>query len=275
MRNRCSLLTLLLGCNQIYGLDKTQPIDAAYFDAPPATCPALGTPPVFGQDFQQVVFQPCSDYTLSSSGRALARCNRVISEGPIGGALVGAVGLEQTADLTYDHPRLHPDGQSVVVRMIDRTVPRTSFGVFARTDAGWGKTSEFSVPYQMLGSSTPSRDNHVLVVASGGGLRELADDGAGTWNEVLVHDFAELGITSLGDQVDLSADGLRLIFIGTAIGKSSVNLLYADRAAETERFSTATPMPSVEYLPNGFLTEDCGRLYFSGLGTVFYVESVR
>jgi hypothetical protein len=274
MRNRRSLLlSLLAGCNQIYGLERTQSIDAAYFDAPPPMCPEIGTPPVFTQTFEQAVFQPCTDYTQSYNGRALARCNHLISEGAVGEPLVGAGGLEQTADITYDHPRLHPDGQSLIVRMIDRTGPRTAFGVFAKTAAGWVKTSEFSVPYQMLASSTPSRDGHVLVVASG--LRELVDDGTGTWNEVLVHDFAELGVTSLGDQVNLSADGLRLLFIGAPIGKAETNLLYADRAAETELFSKATPMPSLEYLPNGFLTEDCSRLYFSALGTVFYVEPPR
>ena len=276
MRNRRSLLALLLvGCNQIYGLERTQSIDAAYFDAPPPTCPPLGAPPVFTQDFEQAVFQSCTDYTLSSTGRALARCNRVIAEGAVGEPLVGAVGLEQTTSMTYDHPRLHPDGQSAIVRMTDRTGPRTAFAVFSRTDSGWVKSSEFSVPYTMLGSSAPSRDRHVVVVASGGALRELADDGTGTWNEVLVHDFAELGITSLGDQVNLSADGLRLILVGSPIGKNEMNLLYADRANETDRFSQAVPMPSLEYLPNGFLTEDCGRLYFSALGTVFYVEPMR
>lgn len=276
MRNRRSLLALLLvGCNQIYGLERTQSIDAAYFDAPAATCPPIGTPPVFSQELQQAVFQPCTDYTQSSTGRALARCSRVIAEGAVGQPLMPAAGLEQTTDLLYDHPRLHPDGQSAIVRMYDRVAAKTAFAVFSRTAGGWVKSGELAVPYTMMGSSAPSRDGHVLVVTSGGGLRELADDGTGTWNEVRVHDFAELGITSMSDQVNLSPDGLRLILVGTAIGKSEMNLLYADRQRETDAFSKTTPMPSLEFLPNGFLTENCGRLYVSALGTVFYVDRIR
>lgn len=272
MRNRLSLLALLVGCNEVYGLAKTEPIDAAFFDAPPPTCPATGTPPTFGQDFHQVVLQPCTDFTFASNGRALARCEGVISEGTLGEGLVPAAGLEQTTDLIYDHPRLHPDGELAVMRVTDRTMSRTFFGVFARTEAGWVKREELGVAYTMLGSSALTRDGHIVVVAAGGGLRELARDGNGVWSEVLVHSFTELGVTSLGDQVNLSSDGLRLLVVGTPAGANQIMLLYADRASETDPFSAVVPLPSLDYLPNGFLTEDCARLYFSALGTVFYTE---
>src|SRR5689334_19586163 len=100
MRRSCSVL-LLVGCNQVYGLDPTRASDAAYFDAPidaPYACPPIGTPPRFSRSFAQVVAQNCNNYTVSISGRALARCafagDQRIAEGAIGERLEIAPGFE-------------------------------------------------------------------------------------------------------------------------------------------------------------------------------------
>jgi hypothetical protein len=48
---------------------------------------------------------------------------------------------------------------------------------------------------------------------------------------------------------------------------------YADRASIDDLFGTASPVDSV---PTGIawphMTADCGRLYYSALGSVFYAE---
>jgi hypothetical protein len=150
------------------------------------------------------------------------------------------------------------------------------FEVFTRADGRWTKTGELQVT-NAFSSSSPSRNGRILVTASAtatvpGGIHELAtSDGGVTWTELDLHTFADFGVLSFAEGVALSADGLRVIFVGQPQGSPSVALLYADRASIDEPFSHAVAMPSVEYFPNAFLTEDCARLYTSTLGTVFYV----
>ena len=78
MRNHRSVLALALalavalgaGCNQVFDLKPTASIDAAYFDAAPPVCPAIGTPPSFGDNLHQILVQDCKDYTVSPTGRS-------------------------------------------------------------------------------------------------------------------------------------------------------------------------------------------------------------
>jgi hypothetical protein len=77
------------------------------------------------------------------------------------------------------------------------------------------------------------------------------------------------------NDVSLSPDGLRLVASGITIGPGSgvAAIVYAARASVNDPFSGAAPLegtPSAGQTP--FMTEDCGRLYFSGLGSVFYIS---
>ena len=50
------------GCNQVFGLRETQPIDAQQFDAAidaPYACPPPGTQPAFAASLQQVIAKYC------------------------------------------------------------------------------------------------------------------------------------------------------------------------------------------------------------------------
>jgi hypothetical protein len=262
-------LALLGACNQVFGLEPTQSVDARYFDAPPSVCPALGSPPAFDDDLRQVLLQNCTDYTVSANGHALARCSNVIEEGPVDGALAPALGLDPPPNTTYLNPRLGPDGASAVIRVFDKTSTSTRvyFATFTRSEAGtWSKTSELTLT-NPFSSSSVSRDGHILVTATGG-IHELATSN-GTWTDLGVH--SELGVTVLSDGVALSADGLRMMFVGQLVSNTPFALLYADRPTLDAPFSQAVLMPAVEYFPNAFLTADCARLYTWALGTVFYV----
>lgn len=266
MRRSASLL-LLVGCNQVYGLDATRASDAAYFDAPfdaPYACPPIGTPPRFSRSFEQVVAQNCNNYTVSIAGRAFARCalddDQRIAEGPIGARLAIAPGID--GNVANEVPRIGPDGRRAVIRQ-DQT-----YYLFERGDAGWERKAPIEIPppARIGAVSPPTRVGRILLVTSGE-VRELADDGNGTFTHLRTQTFGELGLSGVTENVNLTADGLRLVFNG--ILGNGTQLLYTDRPNLDTGFARPVAMPEVDFLSNGFMTEDCARLYFSGLNSVF------
>ena len=68
---------------------------------------------------------------------------------------------------------------------------------------------------------------------------------------------------------NLSPDGLRLV-LGSTTQQSKV--MYSDRPSVDMRFRQAVPLMDIPDVPDPFLTEDCARVYFSGIGSVFYAQ---
>ena len=273
MRAACSLL-LLVGCNEVYGLDTTIRRDAPFFDAgidAPHQCPPIGTPPRFSQRFRQVLTQSCADFVVARSGRTFAYC-RIgstfgIAEGVLHEPMTLALGFDVPGTI-YTFPRLSPDGETALVRM---TLPTgtNELGIFARGPTAWELRSRFTVPDSFVPTSITA-NRHVLV-ATTTGFQELVDDGSGFRNQQ-VHSFASLGLDFLSNHAQLTADGLRLIVRGRLVGVTDYQLLYTDRASDTAPFSPFVPMPDLDFLADGFMTEDCAHLYFSGLGRIFASE---
>ena len=84
---RALLLLAVAGCNPLFGLEPTQPVDAAVpFDAPPPMCPAIAAgPPLFTQNATVFASMHCVAYTTSViRGTAVALCDSGLLEGPIG-----------------------------------------------------------------------------------------------------------------------------------------------------------------------------------------------
>jgi hypothetical protein len=273
MRAVYSLL-LLVGCNEVYGLDTTIRRDAAFFDAgidAPHQCPPIGTPPRFSQRFRQVLTQSCRDFVVARSGRTLAYCRIAtvfgIAEGVLHEPMTLALGFDLPGT-TYLYPRLSPDGDTAIVRMTS-AAGTNELGIFARGATAWELRSRFTVPDTFVTTSITT--NRHLLVATTTGFQELVDDGAG-FRAQQVHSFASLGLDSISDQIQLTADGLRLIVRGRRVGAVDFQLLYADRANDTAPFSPFVPMPDLDFLADGFMTEDCAHLYFSGIGRVFASE---
>ena len=71
----------------------------------------------------------------------------------------------------------------------------------------------------------------------------------------------------------LSSDGLRMVFSGTTmplqIGRK---MYYAERADLSKRFGSATELADVPVVDGAYLTDDCARIYLSGLNSLFYVQ---
>jgi hypothetical protein len=270
MRSNSLFLLVLCSCNRLYGLTATDEVDAAYFDAPPIDCPDIGTAPRFSRSLTQAAFENCTDYTFGN-GRALAKCGRVLREGPQDGALVDAAGMQSTTEL-YGYPRLHPDGNIAFVIVPGLPSGGRAVATFTRGDTAWSRGRDLVIDTTTL-SATPSRTRLFLVGKLD--IREVADDGNGNYAHVQTHTADALGVTGFFEQTHVSADGRRLVFVGTTDALALSQLFYADRPSIDVPFSRAVPMPDVDYFPSGVMTENCDRLYFSALGTVFYASMIR
>jgi hypothetical protein len=274
MRTASSLLVLLAGCNEVYGLDPTTRRDAAFFDAGVDAlheCPPIGTPPQFSRRFRQVVTQVCTDFVVARTGRALGFCRVAeatfgIAEGELFEPLTAALGFDAPG-IKYRFPRLSPDGETAIVAMVD-TNDTVTFGVHARGDTSWTLDSQFTVTGAQV-STVITTNRHVLV-ATPTGLQELVDDGSG-FQPRMLHDLATLGVDALSDRLQVTADGLRVLAYGRRVAQP-FQFLYADRANDTAPFSAFTPLPDLDFLVDGYMTEDCAHLYFSGIGQVFSTE---
>jgi hypothetical protein len=100
-------------------------------------------------------------------------------------------------------------------------------------------------------------------------LTELRDIG-GAWKPIDSYPPEMLGVTGFSDP-SLSADGLRMVAYGMIAG--AYGPIYTSRPSLDVRFDAfqiLTTLPSQARDP--FITEDCARIYFSALSTVFYVE---
>lgn len=268
MSVRLGWLVVLCGCNQTFGLHRTQPVDGPSPDAP-FHCPPIGTAPAFSRLIRQSVFQDCDHLTISpDSGIAMAECfapMSFIGSGPIDGQLAPVAELSPA--LRY--PRLSPDGNELLLQLSS-----TAIGVFERGSSGaWSLGAQITI---VAGDqfSTPTRAPRHLILATrlDNLVHELVEDPAG-WTEVASYPWATLGVTDM-QGLDLSPDGFRLVFTGTAGTNLDYQMLYADRPSQDARFGPAVPIAGapVEYDP--FLTEDCSRLYFGSndLMQVLYLQ---
>jgi hypothetical protein len=272
MRIACSLLLALCSCNRVLGLDETRAVDAAFFDTPTDAafaCPPLGTVPVFTEMFHQSITQECRNFTIASSGRALATCNgpggSIIMESTPDGTMVPAVGF--TAQQTQ--PRISGAGDLAIATA--SSSGSSIVTIFERTPTGWEPRDEILGVTSFTGITKPTRDGHVIFVTPLA-LREYADDGTGTFREVLTHTADDLAVNGFVFSANVTSDGLRVLFYGVAKGDSMKALLYADRARTTDTFGHATRMQNIDYVPEAFMTDDCGRLYFPAASSIFYVQ---
>jgi hypothetical protein len=263
---------LIVGCNQILDLSPTK-----LGMKPPPACPSIGTPPHFDGLVRQALRQDCAGYTESTAtGRALATCRADVAatpspaEGPIGGLLVPiALATGDPADSIVWGPVLAPEGDEALV-VVSNTPGQLKVGTFARSGATWtwlGYGTEGATTLANI--SPPSRrpNRHVLYDANTA-LHEAAQDAGGTWQEVAAprSDFV-VGAA----RPYLSPDGLRLL-AQVQRPTGGFDLAYADRPAIDSAFSAPTLLAEVPPEPDMFMTEDCARIYFSGLDNVLYEQ---
>lgn len=269
-------LLLASACNQTFGLERTKLVDARYFDVgidAPFACPALGETPEFARTLHQSVLQPVSEYTTSSvTMRATGISYEGIMEGPVDDVMTVAFGNPGClACEQFTSPRLTPEGDGiygVVVSMIGYSVE-----LYRRVDQTWMSVQKFP-NVSVLGdisSVTRGPTRHLITSGSAGDFREyeITDDG-GASELPVGYTETDLGVLSPRSPM-LTADGLRLVFIATTSMMTEA-MYYTDRDSISGRFSTARELVGVPVVAGAYLTEDCSRIYLSGLGSVFYAQ---
>jgi hypothetical protein len=282
-------IVLLCACNQAFGIRETRASDASqvFFDAPidaPYQCPPIGTTPRFSSLLHQVIPQYCTDYSFSAaSQRALAVCvtgpysRGFIYQGTIDGSLTAAPGFPTASDITVSQPRIDPEGEEVVLATFDLTNTVAPFAVFrAQTDGSWSRLADLPIPqFGIVSGRTRGPNRHLLHRKNvQDDLDEWAEQSPGTWNKVNTHRLAALGVTAV-DELWISPDGLRVIMNArTATTPNLGQVMYADRASMTDAFNAAVALDNVPAVHDAFMTEDCARIYLSGLQQIFYVQQL-
>jgi hypothetical protein len=259
----------LAGCNALYGLEGTEQRTA---DArAPYRCPTDGSPPQFSTQLHQVMRVTCYSYTFSeSTDIALYDCVQPIEEGSIDarGRPFAPIELAPTTPSpgTAQDPRITPDGERLFVRQV-YDVDQSYETVYRREGDRWVDpvdidTNTYS-EYFGLPSAVPDRR---VIKSAGATFVEYVEQPDRTWSEVASYPSAPLRTNR---PLSLSPDGLSVIFL------RGQTLAYSRRASTSDPFASYVDVPGV---PSGvgtpFMTADCGRLYFSALGSIWYAEQL-
>lgn len=282
MRIAVVWLAALCGCNQILGLDPTvalPPADAQYFDAPsdaPFTCPPAGTLPLFSPVLHQIQ-QNCRFYSRSADW-ATAECRDTptrIAQGAPDGPFTSIGGLEDVNPFSYENPQLSPEGDELFVRYSDPGAATGTIQVFRRNGSAWLPAGMVTIDGVAISAEvafgTPSRGPNRRMFVSNydiSDLREIELDASYHATVVATYLPAQVD-TFLRSQPNLTPDGLRIIF--SVGGGVQDQVSYGDRATLADRFTIQT----LQNVPTGetpFLTEDCGRIYFSSASSVLWVQ---
>ncbi|MGE5185876.1 MAG: hypothetical protein ACM31C_27655 [Acidobacteriota bacterium] len=279
----------LCACNEIFGLSgtKTRGIDAQYFDAPadaPYTCPPAGVQPGFDRLLHQVIEQDCFGYTISTlSGVAVATCydpGTQIESGLIDQPMTPVV-LQTKFPAGYWYNAVFTPDHDMFVTAYDMAATAYSFVSFVRGgDGTWTDGPAITWPFVWASGDTltvPSHapGRHMLYFRQpDNAWYEIAETAPSTWAlaRAMPYKAADLGVAYVYE-LQMSGDGLRLIGYGEPTGATSYSIVYASRPRLDADWPPLQPLATA---PGGattpFLTDDCSRLYFSGLSSVLYVQ---
>ena len=304
------LLGFVCGCNQLFEIQQTDLIDAPpMIDAPPPpVCPA-STKPLFGTELVQVPARNCTSYAVDATGVvAAALCLDLaggysLATGPVGEVLVPLTLQPSPAYISV--MRFAPEGDSLFITAANELYEyiTTEYRV---TDGVWTAVTSFRPPglsqYEYYVLSTPSvgparrfltsRYDQTLGAQV---IVELGYDG-GKATELWQTPLTEAAVDSV-DMPSLSADGLRLLFTSYSpglwgrggvsdmleptppeqIGAYEQPVYYMTRASLDVRFTGEAQL--LESVPSGVtwphMTDNCGRVYFSALNTVWYLRQLQ
>jgi hypothetical protein len=285
----------LCACDNVFGLHQTQPLlfDAKYFDAPidaPFACPPTGTVPQFSSLLHQDIFQPITEYTISSSTMQAMGLNggnvaAGMDDEPMQSTTGFPGGMFCGSCAAGYHPRLAPEGNSAYIIFAPSPAiypPKSpSLTQYLRgSDGTWTPGSSYSVSVaatDFISSVTQAALRRIVIYSSGtdDNFYEYAlDDSSGAATLVGTHTPVTLGVEFIQNPM-LSSDGLRLVFEGSNMADAfSLTVYYADRSDPSQLFGTATALANVPASDDGqeYLNDDCSRIYVSGLGSMFYAQ---
>jgi hypothetical protein len=279
------MLVCLCACNQIFGLDETHGFTRV-FDAPidaPFACPPPGQTPAFNTAPHQVqLFPGCNGYVLATdAGLALALCSNSIVQGAIDSPMTPVADLTSTdSNVLRYAPRLSPEGDQVVVAETQQSPLVRQYVRYLHGGGDhWTRNDVLVMPSMLppiawLSGPTRGPARRLLAVGSDDSIYELVDDGSPNLQLRATYTAAMLGIHNL-TAPQLSPDGLRIVVAATqadAMGNVLQAVWYTDRATLDDSFRPADPMPTVPVISDPFMTADCSRVYFTGIGSLWFVQ---
>lgn len=263
---------MLVGCNQVFGLDSTELVDDNEVPVDPM-CPPRGEQPSFRSEVKELLHRECFNYTTDAAGdRAVAFCTGGdpswrVEEGPNGGPLA-PVDVPVPPDHFVQTVWFTPEGDQLVVKHYRTVAPNIHrLSMYRRDGSGWAWSSDISERDGFMSGGVPSaRPNRRIIETAAAGWRELEEQGT-TWVEVRAGAWQELGLPlSQGNDPNLSPDGLRLTFVDPA---NSLRVRYTDRATLADPFRPAVLLDTGA-AQNAFLANDCSRLYFSSAPYIYF-----
>jgi hypothetical protein len=267
---RCFALALLAGCNQLFDIDPTMLETGAPLNP---ECPSDGVSvPQFRPDVHEIISRECFAYSVSeSSGRAFGSCigdnGVVFEEGPIDGALSPMQITPRPIDAYMAKAWLAPNGTELVVHqyvMATGQPTHHSLSVYTRNATSWTWSYDISQADDFITSGVPSATPERRIFE--GTLytyRELAERN-GVWVDLGGGKWSDLFSSGVGDNMNLSPDGLRMTFT------INFDVMYMDRPSLDAPFRAPVKLDSVGQARDAFMTEDCGKIYFTGLSSVFF-----
>ena len=270
---RLAFVLGLCACNQVYGLDQTRlpPPDAPY------ACPAFGAPaPIFSRLIHQASTQPSFSYHFNTTGSlVVAGSFDGIYVGRFGEPLSIAKEIVPPVGRDFYDPHPNPAGDRLYSQSFsDATVNGVGVGdelaVYEQSAGAWRFRANLPAAISIKGRPStvfrgPSGDR--LIFNGSTSLEEYEQDN-GTW--VLrgpVHSRAELRIDA-GVTMAITSDGLRAIFRGDGV----TQMLYADRPDLESWFGAPQILDGLPKVTDAQLTDDCSRVYYTGLNSAFYSQ---
>ena len=270
---RVAILLALTGCNAIFDLEPTHLPDQPNF-----VCPPIGQTPPFTRILRQSMARDCTAYSYTAlRGRAIATCRTedyAVEAGPIGGALAPVIGIPASSPAAMPlHARLSQDEQRIYVTIADNSdTALIKFRVYRRKpDDTWQEDPSLELQtfqaLMTLGAFAFDgvRDRTIVVDQTLGSADEYAI--GSTWEIIRPIKARELGV-DLIQGMSMTSDGLRATFTGQLGVRTSQ--YYTDRARIEDAFRPGDRL-DVPYDDLAFMTDDCSRIYLSGVGSVFYV----
>jgi hypothetical protein len=272
------VVLICFGCNQIYGLDKTEPRDASTSDAETFACPPAGVDLRFKRQLHQIPINHCSQYIASlRANRSIAFCDEPVPgyyAGPVDGPLEIARGLAAGPGEYLEYVHLSADGDFAVGRLCDAAFLRCSLATYVRNgDDSWSRAADLPIPAQYsthVGRPTYGPDPHIFVDDQDAPAYQEWARRSGVWELVGSYQLADWGLDFM-ELNGLSPDGLRMLFHGRKI-LGPLGMYYLDRPSLDARFETAARELDMPFAPQASQTDDCARLYFSGLDRILYLE---
>ncbi len=271
-RATSAALLVLVGCNQVFGTAQVRRTDAAYFDAAPDApfaCPATGTVPAFSRQFRQIAPQDCTSYTGSTvTHTAVAACRQdvgppLLAAGELGGKLAVQPELTSMLGALYT-PRLSADGDRISA--LDKQPGGVAVALFHLEAGTWVRDPDIAAAPLIVAASELSHGPraHLLIAYTPDDVRELEDQGDGTWLEVGMG-RATFGQIANTEGIHLSGDALRAWY-------DDGGPTLFDRPDRDSVFTRRDRFGGSNGIGDAFMTDDCGSLYFSTLSSIWVAQ---